>query len=117
MKENFDDNPPPFRKREQERAEDFSGGEIRPSRTGQGAPSSNGHHSKNPFSFWMVIDLLAQRWHWLAVGSFFCAAVFYLLGWYVIKPKFTAEAQLFRQEPPAWSDFFKTPPPSADTLS
>ena len=119
MKDNLNGNSPPLGKRgEREPDADSSGVDARISSTdGQARNAPRGHPSANPFSFWILMDLLAQRWHWVAVGSAVCAAAFYLLGWHLIKPKFTAEAQLFRNEPPGWSEFFKTPAVSGDTLS
>ena len=114
MKDNFDADPPPSRKPDQERKNEHSAPDAAHA---SAAGSSNGAHSTNPLGFWVVVDLLVQRWHWLVIGGFCFAAAFYVLGWYFITPKFTAEAQLFRNEPPGWSDFFKTPPLSGDTLS
>src|SRR5260221_2870473 len=118
MKDNFDLGSPPSRKPNPDGEDDRTGTDARDSgAVGRAAASSNGHHSTSPLNFWVVVDLLVQRWHWLVIGGLCCAAAFYVLGSYFITPKFTAEAQLFRNEPPGWSDFFKTPPLSGDTLS
>src|SRR5665213_585754 len=67
------------------------------------------------FDAWVVLDLVAQRWRWLAPGSLVCAGLFFLLGSYVVKPKFTATAQMLRFE--TSSDYFKPAPVSAGTFA
>jgi protein involved in polysaccharide export with SLBB domain/capsular polysaccharide biosynthesis protein len=64
---------------------------------------------------WLVLDLLAQRWRWLGPGSLICAALFFVMGWHLFKPKFTATAQMFRFE--TSSDYFKPAQVSAGTFA
>ncbi|HEY3861994.1 MAG TPA: polysaccharide biosynthesis/export family protein [Verrucomicrobiae bacterium] len=54
-----------------------------------------------------MIDLVANRWPWLAAGAVLCAAALGLLAWKFVGPKFTATAQLLRYATPGISDFFK----------
>jgi len=57
--------------------------------------------------FWVVLDLMANRWKWFALGSLLCGL---LAGWAatkVVVPKYTANAQLLRYATPGVSDFFK----------
>ncbi len=98
-----------------------------PARHAPRLPYGNGDHaghspaanpnSKPILNLWVVLDLLLQRWDWLAVGALLGAAAFYLLGWYFVKPKFTASAQLLRFETPGKSEQFKTAPISAETFA
>jgi len=66
---------------------------------------------------WTIIDLLMKRWYWLLLGTAIGGVGFCALGWYLVKPKFTATAQILRQETPGKSDFFKTTPISAETFA
>jgi protein involved in polysaccharide export with SLBB domain/capsular polysaccharide biosynthesis protein len=68
------------------------------------------------FDVWTALDVLAQRWHWLLFGAFLFAGLFLVLGFYVVKPKFTATAQLLRYETPGEKDFF-TDALSSETFS
>lgn len=88
--------------------------------------ASNGSHSPNHayvrargqrISFCSILDLVWQRWHWLVLGGATGAAVLYLLGVQVIKPKFTASAKLLRYEALGKSESFKTAPVSGDTFA
>jgi protein involved in polysaccharide export with SLBB domain/capsular polysaccharide biosynthesis protein len=73
-------------------------------------------HEKAP-NYWVLLDILAQRWHWLAVAGMLCAAGFFLMSWRYCQPKFTATAQLLRYQTPG-TDFFKTDTPmSPETFS
>ena len=78
---------------------------------------TNGHAGGPRITFWSIFDLVTQRWHWLVLGSATGAVVLYLLGLQVIKPKFTASAQLLRYEAPGKSESFKTAPVSGDTFA
>ena len=71
--------------------------------------ASNGQARSSAPDLWLVLDLLVQRWHWLVLGGLVCASLFFLLGWHVVKPKFTATAQLLRYETPGAGDFFGNP--------
>src|SRR5581483_3216690 len=77
----------------------------------------NGHAPEQRLNFLSVLDLVVQRWHWLILGGACGAACFYVLGLQLIKPKFTATAQLIRYEAPGRSETFKTAPVSGDTFS
>src|SRR6516225_6454973 len=73
-------------------------------------------HQKAP-NYWVLLDILAQRWHWLALAGMLGAAGFFLMGWRYCQPKFTATAQLLRYQTPG-TDFFKTDTPmSPETFS
>lgn len=80
------------------------------------APFEMNGHGKSTITAWTVVDLLLQRWYWLILGAIICGAGLYAAGWKVVKPKFTATAQLLRYEP-STSEFFKTTPMSAETFS
>jgi protein involved in polysaccharide export with SLBB domain/capsular polysaccharide biosynthesis protein len=56
---------------------------------------------------WTVLDLLLHRWQWLLLGSIICGVLFYFAGWRLIKPKFTATAQLLRYQEPGAAEFFE----------
>src|SRR5579863_6271635 len=67
---------------------------------------------------WMVLDLIAGRWLWLAAGTILCGAAFFMVAAKVVKPKFTASAQLLRYDTPGVSDFLKSDTPmSSDTFA
>ncbi len=69
-------------------------------------------------NYWVLLDILAQRWHWLVLGGMVCAAGLFLLSWRYIQPKFTATAELLRYQTPGTGDFFKTETPmSPETFS
>ena len=89
-----------------------------PMRDPQGRPEfqTNGHAPAHVFNIWVVLDLLAQRWHWLVICSAVAGGCFYLLGWHLVKPKFTAWGQLLRYEAPGKSEYFRTAPVSAETF-
>jgi protein involved in polysaccharide export with SLBB domain/capsular polysaccharide biosynthesis protein len=101
MKNSSDTNAHSFHKRDDDSAEDFQEESHRPSTTG--------------FDAWAVLDLLALRWRWLVPGSLVGAVLFFLMGSYVIKPKYTATAQMLRFE--STSDYFKPAPVSAGTFA
>ena len=74
-------------------------------------------HQKAP-NYWVLLDILAQRWHWLALAGMLGAAGFFLMSWRYVQPKFTATAQLLRYQTPGAGDFFKTETPmSPETFS
>jgi len=62
----------------------------------------------------MALDILANRWHWLAVGAIIFAGGFFYLGSNLIKEKFTASGELRRIDEP---EFFKKTPTSPDTFA
>src|SRR3954464_9975915 len=63
---------------------------------------------------WVTLDILANRWHWLAVGGIIFAGLFFYLGQNLIKEKFTATGQLRRTETP---EFFKSTPTTPETFA
>lgn len=85
--------------------------------TGGPGPAPTPLKPSGKLDAWMFLDLVVQRWHWVVVGMLVSGALFYLLGWYVVKPKFTATAQLLRRETPGKSEYFKTAPLSAETFA
>src|SRR5437879_3737101 len=83
-------------------------------------PRPEAHHaqpSQRPVDMWVFLDIFAHRWVWLILGSLLCAGGFFYLGQRFIKVKFTASAQLQRDEPLTSSDFFKPMAISAETFS
>ncbi|HWI55914.1 MAG TPA: hypothetical protein VNZ22_01715, partial [Bacillota bacterium] len=94
MKDNADAKAGPLRKRDEPVTEIYGPGPEPGSAVGprlQAYP--NGHPAGGKIDGWTVIDVLLHRWHWLVLGGMLCAGLFYLLGSYAIKPKFTASAQ------------------------
>src|SRR5580700_6291565 len=88
--------------------------------------SSNESRSKLAFNasaapridFWMILDLLANRWWWFILGAIIGGAGTFELASKFIKPKFTASAQLLRYESPGFSEFLKQETPmSSDTFA
>jgi capsular polysaccharide biosynthesis protein len=78
----------------------------------------NGHFQARRVDIWVVLDLLAHRWHWLVLGALFGGAGFFMLGKHYVKPKFTASATLMRyQTPGGASEFFKTELLSSETVA
>lgn len=73
-------------------------------------------HKAPGFDLWCALDILANRWHWLVVGALIAGTAFFFLGQQVVKPKFTATAQLLRFETPGEREFF-TEALSADTFA
>jgi protein involved in polysaccharide export with SLBB domain/capsular polysaccharide biosynthesis protein len=61
--------------------------------------------------FWMVLDLVANRWQWLALGAVLCGLAGFMAAAKWVRPKFTATAQLLRYATPGVSDFFKQDAP------
>ncbi len=88
-----------------------------PRPTNGSSANTSGQLRSQQVTFLSVLDLVVQRWHWLILGAACGAACFYLLGLQLIKPKFTATAQLMRYEAPGRSEMFKTTPVSGDTFS
>ena len=77
----------------------------------------NGHTRAPAVGFWVAVDLLIHRWIWLALGALAGTGAFFLLGSHLIKPKFTASAQLLRYESPAAKDFFQSTPMAVETFA
>src|SRR5947207_3010299 len=87
-----------------------------PPRRPPSAFNNNGNAPDPIFNAWLVVDMLLQRWHWLLIGIAAGAGCFFALGSHMVKPKFTATAQLLRYEAPGKSEYFKTPPVSSETF-
>jgi|GEM_PF-2943701 len=77
----------------------------------------NGHVRSPAFGVWTVLDILASRWHWLVIGGILGSAAFFVLGLYVIKPKFTALAQLLRYETHSASEDVTGPAVTPETFA
>ena len=75
----------------------------------------NEHRSQPKIDFWVVVDALTHRWPWLVIGALIFGAGFFELGSWYFKPKFTATAQLMRDE--TSSDFFKQTPMTPETFA
>src|SRR5690348_8667581 len=117
MKDNSKANAGPSRRREETDA--FPGEEefraAMPNASKPGRPQ--GRPAAQRIGFCSVLDLVLQRWHWLVLGTASGAVLLYLAGVQMIKPKFTAGAELLRYEAPGKSDAFKTAPISGDTFA
>lgn len=85
------------------------------------SPATDGARSApapSRIDHWVILDLLAQHWHWPVIGALFGVAGFFLLGSRYVQPKYTASATLLRYETPGGaSDFFKTETLSGETLA
>lgn len=115
MSENSDAHDGAFR-REENSAEEPSSNHYQ--QTTKGSANGfhvNGHRSPSKIDFWVVMDALGHRWHWLVIGALVFGAGFFELGSWFIKPKFTANAQLLRDD--TSSDFFKQTPMTPETFS
>ena len=111
MKDNTNGNSGSARRREEPDSSQAHRDTIR------AAARINGRPQEERLSFLSVMDLVIQRWHWLVLGAACGATFFYLLGFQMIKPKFTAMAQLIRYEAPGRSETLKTTPVSGDTFA
>jgi protein involved in polysaccharide export with SLBB domain/capsular polysaccharide biosynthesis protein len=117
MNENFDGNPGPDRKCDQNGQRNGFDPTANQRPFSPGQTQVNGHSRAPVFNFWVAADLLAHRWGWIALGALLCAGGFFLLGSRMIKPKFTASAQLLRYESPAAKDFFQSTPMTVETFA
>jgi protein involved in polysaccharide export with SLBB domain/capsular polysaccharide biosynthesis protein len=85
------------------------------------ANRANPPRKDNPvpsIDFWIILDLVANRWQWLAIGGLIIGAAALMAAAKLVGPKFTATAQLLRYETPGASDFFKQDiPMSAETFA
>src|SRR5690349_7083314 len=116
MSENFDENAGPFRQSDSSKRNGFDPASSYS--TGSAAQShANGHQRAPIINFWVAMDLLIHRWVWIALGAVLCSGGFFFLGSEMIKPKFTASAQLLRYESPAAKDFFQSTPMTAETFA
>lgn len=79
---------------------------------------SEGHATAPRIDYWVVLDLLAHRWHWPVIGAMLGAAAFFLLGSHRIQPKFTANATLLRYTTPGGpKEFFQPELLSGETIA
>jgi protein involved in polysaccharide export with SLBB domain/capsular polysaccharide biosynthesis protein len=116
MKETYDGNAGPLRKREPDRySSDPSGPQAH--QAPDGASHLNGHTRPPTFSFWVIADLLLHRWGMLLFGLVAGSALFYMLGVYAVKPKFSATAQMVREESLGVPEFLKAAPITAETFA
>src|SRR6476660_6535970 len=116
MNEPSDPNAGPLRPREPVEFHATGNGASGDDR--QRKAQSNGHPGSGPPDFWTILDLVARRWHWLAIGIILGSAAFFHLGWsYLIKPKFTAVVQLLRYETPGTAETLKGTPLSTETFA
>src|SRR5579864_7791282 len=106
MKDNNDANGGPLRRREGEASD--ANREYYARENGQGRAGANGHTPPASLDAWVFLDLLMRHWLSIVFGSLLCGGLLFALGTYVVRPKFTASAQLIRYETPGVSDFFKT---------
>src|SRR5262249_31201534 len=115
MKDDAEKHTGAVRKRAEEGPDGlFFGTPVEPSENGWNAPGRGSEAAPKPFDFWIALDILSQRWYWLVLGSILCAIGFFYLGAKVVKPKFTASAQLLRSETP---EFFKASQLTPETFA
>lgn len=82
------------------------------------ANGNNGYpRRRKNFDFWSAAEILAHRWHWPIVCGIIAGGAFFTLGWFYVKPTFTAVTSLMRYETPGTSDFLKTTPLTSQTFS
>ena len=117
MNDKFDGNAGPLRKRNDE-----FGNEMPPPGNSRaypnGDPHTNGHPSASPVNVWTFLDLLMHRWGWLFLGGLLGAGGLFALGWHIVKPKYTATAQVMRFDTPEAKEFFfKDTPMSVETFA
>src|SRR6266481_7581631 len=121
MNENLDSNGEALRKRDDVFETHGAGNPpLRGHVNGNGRPypNHNGQASGSTFTFWTALEILAQRWGWISFAGLFAAGAMFCLGWYLIKPKFTASAQLMRYENPISKEFFyKETPMTPETFA
>src|SRR5882672_2684558 len=100
--------------------ENGSGASARRDNAHHAEPATNGHSAgatpPAPIDFWVVLDILGRRWHWLVLGGCLFAGGFFYLGLNFIKPKFTAVAQMQRSEPTVLSEALKPTPTTPETF-
>src|SRR5436190_18045574 len=106
MNENFDGTPGLDRKSDQNGQRNGFDPRDNERAFSPGQTDVNGHSRAPVLNFCVAVDLLARRWGWITLGALLCAGGFFYLGSQMIKPKFTASAQLLRFESPAAKDFF-----------
>ena len=121
MKQNSDTSGPPAggfnRETKNEKAEQFKSASSNGSpfhSNGHTNGHRNGHSQPQKLDFWVAMDILAKRWHWLAIGGILLAGTFFYLGSNLIKERFTASGVLRRTDLPA---FFTSTPTSPETFA
>src|SRR5215470_11199144 len=115
MKDDTEKQPGAVRKRAEDSPDGlFFGTPVEPGDPNWRSPGRASEAAPKPFDFWIALDILGQRWRWLLLGAIVCAAAFFYLGTHLVKPKFTASAQLLRSETP---EFFKASQLTPETFS
>jgi len=118
MKDTYEGNSGALRKREPDHYGGHSAAEPQTQPSANGAPHTNGHSAQPSGStLWAVADLLAHRWGSLALGFLAGAALFWFLGSHFVKPKYTATAQMVREESLGVPEFLKAAPITAETFA
>jgi protein involved in polysaccharide export with SLBB domain/capsular polysaccharide biosynthesis protein len=115
MNENSDAREGDFRKGESSAEDRPLNHPRKPAQNATNGFHTNGHRSQPKVDFWVVVDSLTHRWHWLAIGALVFGAAFFELGSWYVKPKFTANAQLLRDD--TSSEFFKQTPMTPETFA
>jgi protein involved in polysaccharide export with SLBB domain/capsular polysaccharide biosynthesis protein len=115
MNGNFDAPEGAFRRGENSADEHSVNHHQKPAPNSTNGFHANGHRAQPKIDFWVVVDALTHRWHWLAIGAILFGVGFFELGSWYIKPKFTANAQLLRDD--TSSEFFKQTPMTPETFA
>src|SRR6185369_3866403 len=118
MKDTYEGNSGALRKREPDHYSGHFAADPQTQTSANGAPHTNGHSAQPSGStLWAVADLLAHRWGSLALGFLAGAALFWFLGSHFVKPKYTATAQMVREESLGVPEFLKAAPITAETFA
>ena len=117
MTDNSQDGASMARRREPKPQEHTAPGNGRGEENYLNGNGLNGHSRAPKLDAWVILDMLSQRWMWLVVGFLLGAAGLGYVGHKLIKPKFTAVAQLLRYETPGAREFFNTAQLSPETLA
>jgi polysaccharide biosynthesis/export protein len=115
MNGNFDAREGAFRNGDNFADDHSSISQQKPAQNSTNGFPTNGHRAQSKIDFWVVVDALTHRWHWLAIGAILFGAGFFELGSWYFKPKFTANAQLLRDD--TSSEFFKQTPMTPETFA
>src|SRR5882672_5086013 len=115
MNENSDAREGGFRRPENSADEHSLHHHQKPAQNSTNGFHASGHRAQPKVDFWVVVDALTHRWHWLAIGAIVFGAGFFQLGSWYIRPKFTANAQLLRDD--TSSEFFKQTPMTPETFA
>src|SRR6267378_113061 len=118
MNEKSNSNEGALRKRDDVFENHSAGSPVNGHVNGNGRPHHNGQSSGATFTFWTALEVLTQRWGWICFAGLLGAGTLFCSGWYLIKPKFTASAQLMRYENPISKEFFyKETPMTPETFA